>query len=120
MTNEGTQVEDEALQIVARAAEGGMRDALSLIDQAISYSDERVTTEDVLAVTGSVSQQYLGNLVECIRENDVSRALRIIDEMMGKGKIQFVLWRISFTIIVICFISNFTTTGTYVGTSNGR
>ncbi|MDA2733371.1 DNA polymerase III subunit gamma/tau [Bacillus cereus] len=86
VTNEGTQVEDEALQIVARAAEGGMRDALSLIDQAISYSDERVTTEDVLAVTGSVSQQYLGNLVECIRENDVSRALRIIDEMMGKGK----------------------------------
>ena len=34
-------------------AEGGMRDALSLIDQAISYSDETVTTEDVLAVTGS-------------------------------------------------------------------
>ena len=86
VNNEGTQVEDEALQIVARAAEGGMRDALSLIDQAISYSDETVTTEDVLAVTGSVSQQYLGNLVECIRENDVSRALRIIDEMMGKGK----------------------------------
>lgn len=86
VNNEGTQVEDEALQIVARAAEGGMRDALSLIDQAISYSDENVTTEDVLAVTGSVSQQYLGNLVECIRENDVSRALRIIDEMMGKGK----------------------------------
>ena len=103
VNNEGTQVEDEALQIVARAAEGGMRDALSLIDQAISYSDETVTTEDVLAVTGSVSQQYLGNLVECIRENDVSRALRIIDEMMGKGKIQFALWRISFTIIVICF-----------------
>ena len=42
VTNEGTQVEDEALQIVARAAEGGMRDALSLIDQAISYSDETV------------------------------------------------------------------------------
>ena len=86
VTNEGTQVEDEALQIVARVAEGGMRDALSLIDQAISYSDETVTTEDVLAVTGSVSQQYLGNLVECIRENDVSRALQIIDEMMSKGK----------------------------------
>ena len=50
VTNEGTQVEDEALQIVARVAEGGMRDALSLIDQAISYSDETVTTEDVLAV----------------------------------------------------------------------
>ena len=86
VTNEGTQVEDEALQIIARAAEGGMRDALSLIDQAISYSDETVTSEDVLAVTGSVSQRYLGDLVECIRENDVSRALRIIDEMMSKGK----------------------------------
>ncbi|CAM4408726.1 DNA polymerase III subunit gamma/tau [Bacillus manliponensis] len=83
---EGTKVEDEALQIVARAAEGGMRDALSLIDQAISYSDEVVTVEDVLAVTGSVSQRNLGTLAECIRENDVPKALRIVDDIMNQGK----------------------------------
>ncbi|MEI4804516.1 DNA polymerase III subunit gamma/tau [Bacillus sp. NPDC077411] len=86
MNNEGTKVDEEALQIVARAAEGGMRDALSLIDQAISYSDEAVTVEDVLAVTGSVSQRYLANLVESIYENDVSKALRIVDDIMNQGK----------------------------------
>ncbi|MGG0274600.1 DNA polymerase III subunit gamma/tau [Bacillus rhizoplanae] len=86
VNNEGTKVDEEALQIVARAAEGGMRDALSLIDQAISYSDEVVTVEDVLAVTGSVSQRYLANLVECIYENDVSKALRIVDDIMNQGK----------------------------------
>ncbi|MGG2017264.1 DNA polymerase III subunit gamma/tau [Bacillus sp. S10(2024)] len=86
VNNEGTKVDEEALQIVARAAEGGMRDALSLIDQAISYSDEVVTVEDVLAVTGSVSQRYLANLVESIYENDVSKALRLVDDIMNQGK----------------------------------
>lgn len=84
--NEGTEVEEEALHIVARAAEGGMRDALSLIDQAISYSEDIVKTEDVLAVTGSVAQKQLSRLAMCIFENDVPQALRIIDELMNHGK----------------------------------
>ncbi|GAA3318071.1 hypothetical protein GCM10020331_019350 [Ectobacillus funiculus] len=85
--NEGTEVAGEALHIVARAAEGGMRDALSLIDQAISYSEDIVTSEDVLAVTGSVAQKQLSRLAMCIFfENDVPQALRIIDELMNHGK----------------------------------
>jgi DNA polymerase-3 subunit gamma/tau len=84
--NEGIQVHDEALHIVARAAEGGMRDALSLLDQAISYSENEVTIEDVLAVTGSVSQKHLGNLAKCIYENNVPQALRIVDAIMNQGK----------------------------------
>ena len=39
----GVEYDEEALQVIARAAEGGMRDALSLLDQAISFSDEKVT-----------------------------------------------------------------------------
>ncbi|WP_028401889.1 DNA polymerase III subunit gamma/tau [Ectobacillus panaciterrae] len=84
--NEGTKVSDEALHIVARAAEGGMRDALSLLDQAISYSENEVTVEEVLAVTGSVSQRHLGHLAQCIYENDVPQALRIVDAIMNQGK----------------------------------
>ncbi len=86
LSNEGVQAEEEALQVVARAAEGGMRDALSLIDQAISYSDGLVTVDDVLAVTGSVSQQYLANLVKCVYENNVPEALRIVGKIMDQGK----------------------------------
>ncbi|MCP8971354.1 DNA polymerase III subunit gamma/tau [Ectobacillus ponti] len=84
--NEGITVEEEALQIVARAAEGGMRDALSLLDQAISYSEDQVGTEDVLAVTGSVSQRNLSQLVHCILHNDVPQALRLIEGIMNQGK----------------------------------
>ncbi|MFX3622527.1 MAG: DNA polymerase III subunit gamma/tau [Ectobacillus sp.] len=84
--NERVEIQEEALQIVARAAEGGMRDALSLLDQAISYSEDTVTAEDVLAVTGSVSQKHLAELVKCIYENNVPQALRIVDEMMDQGK----------------------------------
>ncbi|EGS4843797.1 DNA polymerase III subunit gamma/tau, partial [Listeria monocytogenes] len=48
--------DEKALMIVARAAEGGMRDALSLLDQVISYGSEEVTVEDALEITGSVAQ----------------------------------------------------------------
>ena len=48
-----------------------MRDALSLLDQAISFSNEKVTVEDALTVTGAVSQVFLINLAKAIKEKDV-------------------------------------------------
>ncbi len=86
VTNQGIKVEEEAQQIIARAADGGMRDALSLLDQAISYSDECVTVDDVLAVTGSIAQKHLHSLVQHIYERHVAAALQLIDEMMNDGK----------------------------------
>ncbi|WNB92062.1 DNA polymerase III subunit gamma/tau [Bacillus sp. NEB1478] len=82
----GTEVEDEALQLLARAAEGGMRDALSLLDQAISYSDDRVRVEDVLSVTGSASQKHLSDMAEAFVERDVSKALTITSNLLQEGK----------------------------------
>jgi DNA polymerase-3 subunit gamma/tau len=82
----GTEVEDEALQLLARAAEGGMRDALSLLDQAISYSDEKVRVEDVLSVTGSASQKHLSDMAEAFVEKDVSKALNITSNLLHEGK----------------------------------
>src|SRR5699024_6154327 len=60
---EEVTVDEDALEAIALSAEGGMRDALSLLDQAISYSDEQVVLEDVLAVTGGVSQSDLTDMV---------------------------------------------------------
>lgn len=82
----GTEVEEEALQLLARAAEGGMRDALSLLDQAISYSDEKVRVEDVLSVTGSASQKHLSDMAEAFLEKDVSKALTLSTELLQEGK----------------------------------
>ena len=64
----GVDCEERALQMIARAADGGMRDALSLLDQAISYSEDRVTVEDALTVTGSVSQGFLNRLAKAFQE----------------------------------------------------
>ena len=47
--------EEQALYVIGRAAEGGMRDALSILDQTISFSDEKVTLEDAMQVTGSLT-----------------------------------------------------------------
>lgn len=58
IAEQDVNVEEQALYVIARAAEGGMRDALSLLDQAISFSDEEVKLEDVLTITGAVSQTF--------------------------------------------------------------
>ncbi|MDY0404090.1 DNA polymerase III subunit gamma/tau [Virgibacillus sp. 179-BFC.A HS] len=83
---EDIQVSQEALDAVALAAEGGMRDALSILDQAISYSDVRVELADVLAVTGGVSQQILTNIADAMYEKDMEQALQLLDELIQNGK----------------------------------
>ncbi|TYR72560.1 DNA polymerase III subunit gamma/tau [Rossellomorea vietnamensis] len=82
----GVQYEEKALHVVARAAEGGMRDALSLLDQAISFSQDRVTVDDALTVTGAVSQVYLNRLAKAIFENEVADALQALEELLFQGK----------------------------------
>ncbi|GGB50895.1 DNA polymerase III subunit gamma/tau [Lentibacillus populi] len=84
--SEGISVSQEALEVVALAAEGGMRDALSILDQAISYSDDRVELADVLAVTGGVSQKLLTNIVKAMHEKDAQQSLKILDELIQRGK----------------------------------
>ncbi|SDJ55149.1 DNA polymerase III subunit gamma/tau [Salimicrobium halophilum] len=83
---EGIAVEKEALDIVALSAEGGMRDALSLLDQAISYSEDSVSSEDVLAVTGSISQRQLASLLKYLHEGAVKEALETVDHLIQEGK----------------------------------
>jgi DNA polymerase III subunit gamma/tau len=80
------QCDDKALHIIARAAEGGMRDALSLLDQAISFSEDAVTTEDALTVTGSVSQSLLNQLANSLIEKNVASALETVGELLSQGK----------------------------------
>ncbi|UOR10715.1 DNA polymerase III subunit gamma/tau [Halobacillus amylolyticus] len=83
---EQLSIAQEALEIVALTAEGGMRDALSLLDQAISYSEEEVTTEDVLAVTGSVSQGKLAEVIRALHQQEVKEALEAVDDLIQQGK----------------------------------
>lgn len=80
------EVTDEALEAIARAADGGMRDALSLLDQALSYATDKVTIDDVLLITGAVSQQLLTEIVQNVQKQDAASALKLVDILIKEGK----------------------------------
>ncbi|ASS73533.1 hypothetical protein CIG75_00075 [Tumebacillus algifaecis] len=80
------QVEEEAYWLVARAAEGGMRDALSIFDQVISFGGDQVRASDIIAMVGAIGTDVLAQLAEGVAEHDVPRALGIIGNLMDKGK----------------------------------
>lgn len=80
------QYQKEALEIIARAANGGMRDSLSLLDQALSYQKEAVSIDSALEVSGSVSHQtYLAYLNDVYHQNGYE-SLKIVKEAMQSGK----------------------------------
>ncbi|XMB86234.1 DNA polymerase III subunit gamma/tau [Mycoplasmatota bacterium WC44] len=83
---EDIKVSLEAIDAIAEAAEGGMRDALSLLDQAISYSEDIVEDSDVHAVAGTVSDLMIINIFKNISNNNVVNALNIIEELIENGK----------------------------------
>ncbi|MGV8933010.1 MAG: DNA polymerase III subunit gamma/tau [Gallionellaceae bacterium] len=73
--------ENGALSLVARAAQGSMRDALSLMDQAIAYSDAKVEEATVRTMLGTIDQSYLFDLLQTLRAQDGAGLLRIADDM---------------------------------------
>ncbi|MGF9816877.1 DNA polymerase III subunit gamma/tau [Brevibacillus agri] len=84
--SQGVQVEEQALQLVAKMAEGGARDALSLLDQAISYSKDQVRASDIMQITGTVAQSYFSVLARYIAQNDVAQVMEQFDRVMVQGK----------------------------------
>src|SRR5699024_3419272 len=83
---EDIEVAEEALETIALTAEGGMRDALSLLDQTISYSEDQVTLDDVLAVTGGVAQETLTEITKAMNEQNAQQALSLLDDIVQSGK----------------------------------
>lgn len=83
---EQLQVEEGSLDIIASAADGGMRDALSLLDQAVSFSGDVLKVEDALLITGAVSQLYIGKLAQSLHDKNVSDALETLNELLQQGK----------------------------------
>ncbi|GAA0337021.1 DNA polymerase III subunit gamma/tau [Bacillus carboniphilus] len=75
-----------ALPIIARAAEGGLRDALSLLDQAISFSDDQLSVDDALSVTGSVSQELFETLTKEVMNQNTSAVLELLEQLLENGK----------------------------------
>ena len=79
------EAEEEALFEIARAAEGGMRDALSLLDNCLSYTDGAVTLELVRDVLGSTGRGFLFDFADALIRFDSATALDMIEQMMNNG-----------------------------------
>lgn len=83
---EGMKCSDEALSAIARAADGGVRDSESILDQLMSYCNDEITFQDVFDVLGLVDWDVMHSLVRAIQEQDVTRLLEIVDDVVVSGK----------------------------------
>ncbi len=92
LDKESLKCTPEALQAIARAAEGGIRDAESILDQLVSYCDKEITFQDVFDVLGLVDWQVMHDLCDAICEKDIARQLQLIEaiSVAGKDLAQFV------------------------------
>ena len=79
-------IDEDALLAVARGAEGGMRDALSALDQLISFKGDSLTEDDVLAVFGLVSRKSLETLAAAVLTGDMGEILKLVDMFDSAGK----------------------------------
>lgn len=86
MADEGLEFDGKALDVIAKAAEGGMRDALSLLDQALSFSSGKLEENDALLVTGSIAADALVTYVTALFEHDEAKALTELDKIFAEGK----------------------------------
>lgn len=80
------EYDEDVLKIIAQAAAGGMRDALSMLDQVVSFSGEKMTIEDALLVTGSIGQEVFFQLANALIEKDVAKALSCVEQLVDDGK----------------------------------
>lgn len=80
------EYENDALWVIANAAEGGMRDALSILDQVLSFSDNQVKLDDALLVTGSVTKQLLKKYFDETTSHQSAAALHTMKEILDQGK----------------------------------
>lgn len=78
--------EDEALELIVRNSDGAVRDALSILDQCLSFSEGELTYEKVIETLGLVTDEFLFKLTEAIYKEDSSKAMELIDELVGSGK----------------------------------
>ena len=88
MEYENIRVEDKALRYVAKAADGSMRDALSLIDQCVAFhlGQDELTYENVLDVLGAVDTTVFADTLKAVVSGDVSACLRIVEDVVMQGR----------------------------------
>jgi len=82
---ERLSAEDDALHLIAKSADGGMRDALSLLDQVLSFGEGPVTAARVREVLGLIPDDSYGEMLRCIAERDAAAVFPLVDRLVESG-----------------------------------
>ncbi len=85
LNQEGVEFEPKALDIIAQVADGGMRDALSILDQILSYDQDKIKYEDALKITGFADQEKIENLLLDLANQKSDVALKTVKELLDNG-----------------------------------
>lgn len=85
LADEGIASDEQALELIARAARGSMRDALSLTDQAIAYGQGSVSGPDVATMLGAVGRDEVGALMTALSSGEASQVLPLVSELAARS-----------------------------------
>ncbi len=85
-SDEGWDMEDEALRLMARLAEGSLRDGLGLLEQCSAYGEKLISAEHVRSVTGVTRVETIGALVEALATGDLEAGLQTLQEIIYSGR----------------------------------
>jgi len=82
---ENLDIDDESLHLIARKAEGSMRDSLSLLDQAISFCGTKIVANDIIDILGVIDWDIYFNLTDFIQGNDLKGAFQLVEDIFNNG-----------------------------------
>ena len=83
---EGIKIEDNAAALIARNSEGSMRDAISLLDQLVSFSGKNIKHDDVISLLGTASADHIFEFGDALGRGDVSKLFDLINQMVSEGR----------------------------------
>lgn len=83
---EKINIDEAGINEIARLSDGGMRDALSILDQVIAFSNDKITLEDIHMINGTLTQEQLSKFVQYIMSNDLYNTLNLIEQWDNEGK----------------------------------
>ncbi len=83
---QNVECEQKSLELISRVCDGAMRDALSILDQAIAMGDNEIKYEDLISILGLVTNEYLFDITNAIMDRNIEKAMLIVDKMVYAGK----------------------------------
>ena len=84
--NENIKIEEDAIFEIARLGDGSLRDAISILDQVVAYTNETITLNDIHEVNGTISQENVFELINCVVNNNLTGVINKINEYSNRGK----------------------------------